>query len=143
MMARMVQVVEQVLMQTPTPPPVPDIPPIPDFVIAQGNQPPEWVPYITIAFFLMIVIIAIGVPLARAFARRMDRRGQAPQIPVDVTARLERIEQAVESLSIEVERISEGQRFLTKVMTEMRSLPSPDPLERAQPIALRATEEPR
>jgi hypothetical protein len=32
--------------------------------------------------------------------------------------RLARLEQAVESIAIEVERISEGQRFTTKLLTE-------------------------
>ena len=130
----------QIHVQIPAPPAPP---PIPDAIFVGGNQPPEWVPFIVIAFFVMVVVIAIGVPLARAFARRMDRKGQVPAIPSDVTARLERIEQAVESMAIEVERISEGQRFVTKVMTEMRSLPAPNPLERAPASAVRATEEPR
>jgi hypothetical protein len=33
-------------------------------------------------------------------------------------ARLERLEQAVESIAIEIERVSEGQRFVTKLMSE-------------------------
>ena len=39
----------------------------------------------------------------------------------DVTSRLERIEQAVDAIAIEVERISEGQRFTTKLLTERAS----------------------
>jgi hypothetical protein len=58
-------------------------------------------------------------PLARAWARRIDGRGE-PQsaLPADVTQRLERIERAVESIALEVERISEGQRFVTKVLAD-------------------------
>ena len=33
-------------------------------------------------------------------------------------ARLERIEQAVDAIAVEVERISEGQRFTTKLLSE-------------------------
>jgi hypothetical protein len=33
-------------------------------------------------------------------------------------ARLERIEQAVDSIAIEIERISEGQRFTTRLLSE-------------------------
>jgi len=33
-------------------------------------------------------------------------------------ARFERLEQAVESIAIEIERVSEGQRFVTKLMSE-------------------------
>lgn len=76
--------------------------------------------FVPIAFFIMIATISIGVPLARAFARRMDRNGLPPASPPDVTQRLERIEQAVESIAVEVERISEGQRFTTKLLAERK-----------------------
>ena len=33
-------------------------------------------------------------------------------------ARLQRLEQAVESIAIEIERVSEGQRYVTKLMSE-------------------------
>jgi uncharacterized protein (DUF849 family) len=36
--------------------------------------------------------------------------------------RLERVEQAIESIAIEVERISEGQRFVTKLINERAQL---------------------
>jgi hypothetical protein len=36
-------------------------------------------------------------------------------------ARLERIEQAVDAVAIEVERISEGQRFTTKLLSDRAS----------------------
>jgi hypothetical protein len=35
--------------------------------------------------------------------------------------RLARVEQAVESIAIEVERISEGQRFVTKLLSDPKS----------------------
>jgi len=38
-------------------------------------------------------------------------------------ARMVRLEQAVEAIAVEVERIGESQRFLTKVLTE-KALPS-------------------
>lgn len=76
---------------------------------------------ISIAFFVMLAFIVVGLPLARAWARRMDRNSAAARplpFPSDVTDRLERIEHAVESVAIEVERISEGQRFTTKLLTD-------------------------
>lgn len=36
--------------------------------------------------------------------------------------RLERVEQAVESIAIEIERVSEGQRFVTKLLSERAQL---------------------
>ncbi len=68
--------------------------------------------------FLMTVILAIGVPLARAYARRLDADSVQPRIPTEVAHRLERMEQMLEAVAIEVERISEGQRFTTKLLSE-------------------------
>ena len=80
-----------------------------------SGMPPE-VASISIAFFIMCAVIIIGWPLARAFARRMDRRSEATAAAnPGVTAQLQRIEQAVDAMSIEVERISESQRFMAKL----------------------------
>jgi hypothetical protein len=58
-------------------------------------------------------------PLMRAFANRFERRGMPPTaLPPEVTAHMERLEQAVEAVAIEVERISEGQRYTTKLLSE-------------------------
>ena len=78
---------------------------------------------ISIAFFLSMAFIIVGLPLARAFARRMDRRGESGSAS-EITPRLDRIEQAVEAIAIEVERVSEGQRFTTKAIADLRGLPS-------------------
>ena len=67
------------------------------------------------------IIIAIGLPLARAYSRRVDAEAKNPRVPPEVVGRLERIEQAIEAVAIEVERISEGQRFTTKLLSEARS----------------------
>ncbi len=74
---------------------------------------------------IIIVAIVFGslttilFPLVRAWSRRIENRGAAPAaVPADVTARLERIERTMESVAIEVERISEGQRFVTKVLAD-------------------------
>lgn len=71
-----------------------------------------------IGFFTTAIVIAMGVPLVRGLVRRWDRQGLQPPMPVDTSARLERIEQAIEAMSIEVERIAEGQRFVTRLMAE-------------------------
>jgi len=75
---------------------------------------------IPITMFICIALTAIGVPIARAWARRIEGqpRGRDSLTPSDVTARLERMEQALDTIAIEVERISEGQRFTTKLLSE-------------------------
>ena len=77
--------------------------------------------FIPIIFVASIPVIAIGYPLARAYAARLERKPVGQAVPLEVTARLERIEQSIDSIAIEVERISEGQRFTTKLLTERAS----------------------
>ena len=101
--------------------------------------PPEAV-VISIAFFIMCAVIAIGIPIARAFARRMDKRGAAAPVDNDSQMRLERIEHAVDAIALEVERISEGQRFTSKVLADLRALPEPDPAEALGAPMVRARE---
>lgn len=93
--------------------------------------PPEAVE-MTQMFFITVAVVAIGVPLARAFGRWLDRRGgpaASAATPKDLAERLDRMEQGIEAIAIEVERVSEGQRFTNKLMGEMRALPAPNPLE--------------
>jgi len=73
---------------------------------------------IPLGAFATAIICAIGVPLARGYTRRMDAESKNPRVPPEVMSRLERIEQAVDAVAIEVERISEGQRFTTKLLSE-------------------------
>ena len=73
--------------------------------------------------FVCAIFLAIGVPLARAYSRRMDADSRNPRLPTEVTERLERMEHAIDSIAIEVERITEGQRFTTKLLSEGRAAP--------------------
>ena len=66
----------------------------------------------------LTIIGAVLFPLARALARRIEGKAPVQQIPAGTDARLDRIEQAVEAIAVEVERISEGQRFTTKLLAE-------------------------
>jgi hypothetical protein len=86
-----------------------------------GPQIPEEAVVMSLGLFAMIAVIAI----ARAFGRRWSAPRAAAAGP-EVTGRLERIEQAVDAIALEVERIAEGQRFTTKVMAELRGLPAPN-----------------
>jgi tetrahydromethanopterin S-methyltransferase subunit G len=98
------------------------------------NGPPEDA-YIVGTIFMFIVFL----PLSIAFARRIWRRSAAvvTTFPREISDRLSRMEQAVEATAVEVERIGEGQRFLTRLFTEgegARVIGSgaPLPLERKQ-----------
>jgi hypothetical protein len=47
-----------------------------------------------------------------------------------ITDRLERLDNAVDTISVEVERISENQRFTTKLLSERAQSPSPALIEK-------------
>jgi hypothetical protein len=84
------------------------------------NTIPQQAVDISIGFFMMLAIIIIGLPLARAFARRMDRRGGTAPVSNEVSSQLAHLNQAVDAIALEVERISEGQRFTTRLLSEQR-----------------------
>jgi hypothetical protein len=72
---------------------------------------------------------ALVVILAR---RRWFRRTPTPTAKLsDDSARLERLEQGMEAIAIEVERISEGQRFVTRLLAETHEEAIPRLSERA------------
>jgi hypothetical protein len=85
-----------------------------------------------LGIFIALIGVLSGVcVLAGAFAgayffgksraqRETLRVGRDPE----VIARLARVEQIVESTAIEIERISEGQRFTTRLLSEKKSFES-------------------
>lgn len=85
----------------------------PPQTLIQG--PPEDV-YVLSGLFMVIVLL----PLSIALARRIWRRSAVAvaSFPRELAERLSRMEQAVEATAVEVERIGEGQRFLTRLFTE-------------------------
>jgi hypothetical protein len=70
---------------------------------------------IAIGFFVTCAVIIVGWPISRALGRRFERRGAQPALESGMSEQLQRIEQSVEAIAIEVERISESQRFLAKL----------------------------
>lgn len=73
-------------------------------------------------------IVILGYPLVRLIARRLEPRPRADP-SADLNPRLDRFEQGMEAVAIEVERISEGQRFTNKLLSEQRALPAPNPMD--------------
>lgn len=83
------------------------------------NGPPEEV-YILSGIFIVVVLF----PLSVAWARRIWRRGVATiaQLPADLTERLTRLEQGMDAVAVEVERIGEGQRYIARLFSEDGSM---------------------
>ena len=74
-------------------------------------------------FFFTVLVLSFGIPIMRARIRRMDREHLMPSGDPQINDRLQHIEQAIDAIAVEVERIAEGQRFVTRVMAER-----PDPM---------------
>ena len=79
---------------------------------------------IPIAGMLMIIVLAIGVPLVVALAKKWQRESERPRLPDDMAPQLQRMEAAIDAMAIEIERISEGQRFTTRLLTERQKEPA-------------------
>jgi hypothetical protein len=78
---------------------------------------------VPLGFFGTVIILSIGIPLVRALARKWERQPTRLPMPAEVEQRLARIEHAVDAIAIEVERISEGQRFTTKLFADRAAEP--------------------
>lgn len=113
-------------------------PPVP-FPIRNEGPPEQIIIMVVILASLAAATIIFG-PLFRALGRRIERRGEQSVDSQSLAPRLDRIEQAIEAMAVEVERISEGQRYVTKQMHELRALPAPNPL--AQPAMAQRVPEP-
>lgn len=72
--------------------------------------------------FSTIIVLGLGVPLIIGWNKRRMLHLQAQAIRPDpvLEERLARIETAVDAMSVELERIAEGQRFVTKLLSEQR-----------------------
>jgi hypothetical protein len=89
----------------------------------EDRGPPQNAIIMTAIVLFFLSFMVVGWPIARAFGRRMDRRALGPG-PTDLDGRLQRIEQAVEAVAVEVERVSEAQRFSARLLAE-RAEPQP------------------
>ena len=68
--------------------------------------------------------VFVFFPMAIAMARNIWRRGSLPVSTGpdrESMQRLERMEQAMDAIAIEIERVSEGQRFVTRLLSEQRN----------------------
>jgi hypothetical protein len=79
--------------------------------------------------FALAFVLAAGAVVIRAFAdwwvrarqlEHAERQMVADPPLAAIEARLTRIEQAVEAIAVEIERVSEAQRFTTNLLAERR-----------------------
>ena len=95
------------------------------------NGPPDEA-YAFGAFFTFIVFL----PLSIAFARRIWRRSAVAvtKLPQEIYDRFARVDQSLDAIAIEVERIGEGQRYLTRMHTEQGRALGAGPAERIDAV---------
>ncbi|MEX2180957.1 MAG: hypothetical protein WD771_02865 [Gemmatimonadaceae bacterium] len=92
--------------------------------LASSEQAPNFGPFNNmrpdVTAIAIVFTIFVLTPLAIAMARLLWKRAthQAPAIDREANERLKRLESAVDTIAVEVERISEGQRFVTRLMAD-------------------------
>ncbi|HEY8309824.1 MAG TPA: hypothetical protein VIG47_04675 [Gemmatimonadaceae bacterium] len=69
---------------------------------------------------MMILGIVLGIPLVRSYTKRVESKPRESLPSGEMISRLDRIEQAIDAMATEVERMAEGQRFTTKLLSEVR-----------------------
>lgn len=83
--------------------------------MVHNNDPPEEA-FVLGGLFMVIVLLPLSIAMARRIWKKSSTAVAA--IPAELMARLSRIEQAVDTSAVEIERIGEGQRFITKLFSE-------------------------
>lgn len=92
------------------------------------NDIPDGVQRVIEQGFFFGAIVLLGYPLVRLIARRLEPRPRVDP-SADMSPRLDRLEQGMDAVAIEIERISEGQRFTNKLLGDMKALPAPNPMD--------------
>ena len=72
---------------------------------------------------ILFIFFPLAIGAARAIWKRSNRPGPAPAVFTESAQRLERLEASVDAIAVEIERISEGQRFVTKLLSESQPAP--------------------
>jgi hypothetical protein len=107
-----------------------------NIIVTQGDKTTE-IPWrdavprgavqITYALSAALISIAFIGPLLRFFLRRYERRAITASLSAEVQARLDAMDRNIDTVAVELERVSEGQRFQAKLLEQR-------PMEHAQRI---------
>lgn len=95
---------------------------------------------VPMAFFVTVITLSIVVPVVRANIRRQERNDADAGLTPELSRRLDRIESMVETVAIEVERLAEGQRFTTRLLSEGAARPVMDQQREAEPMRRHTSE---
>ena len=108
----------------------------PERPVRVREGPPEEV-FVLAGIFMVVVLF----PIAIGYARRLWKRGAAAvaALPAELMERLTRLEQGMDAVAVEVERIGEGQRYMTRLLSDegaVRSIGA----GAAEPVPVKARE---
>jgi hypothetical protein len=67
-----------------------------------------------------LVIMVLGLPVVRLITRWLEPKPVPPRELSAINGRLERIETAVDAIALEIERVSEAQRFAARLQSEQQ-----------------------
>src|SRR6476660_6131824 len=91
-----------------------------------------------VAVVAVVAVVGLGTTfkfLLRFIELRDERSRQTrPEAFASLSQRLDRIENAVETTALEVERIAESNRFMAKLLAERSSAPPPPPPARSERV---------
>jgi hypothetical protein len=85
--------------------------------------------------FTVVVLGPLAIGAAIVMLRRTNKAPLPPAAFTQTAERLERLEGSVDAIAIEIERISEGQRFVTKLLSDGQKIPALATGKRAEPIS--------
>lgn len=78
---------------------------------------------------VIVIPIIFGIPaavmLTKMYFKHVEKMAElqkGSQPSLEISQRLERVESSIEAIAVEMERVGEGQRFVTKLLSE-RKLP--------------------
>jgi hypothetical protein len=85
-------------------------------------------------YVAIAVVFAISGWMLKTWLKHQERMKELSMTNQNLGSsdqRLARVEQAVEAIAIEIERVSEGQRYVTKLLADRTPLPLPKTPERS------------
>jgi hypothetical protein len=75
-------------------------------------------PFFVAGIGIIATAVCVLVAVTMWYRTRMRGGNHGASMPAELTQRMSRMENAIESVAVEVERISEGQRFTTRLLTD-------------------------
>jgi hypothetical protein len=91
-------------------------------LVQDTPPPPGGLMNVDVTAITAILSVFVLGPLAIVYARNLWKRGSSSKVETllerENADRLARLESAVDAIAIEMERVSEGQRFVTKLLAE-------------------------